>query len=216
MKLTSGRRKPSRHDRPAKLSAACMAWLKRLLRPAMASFAGAFFFVFVLLLPISGLFPGSEAVTGRAASEPAFVGSETCANCHAAEAELWRRSQHKQAMDHATNKSVLGDFNDAQFIYFGTRSRFFSKGGKYFVETDGPDGSIGTFEIKYTFGVDPLQQYLIEFPDGRIQALSIAWDTRPKNQGGQRWLHLYPDENIRHDNALHWTKLNQNWNYMCA
>ena len=46
------------------------------------------------------------------------------------------------------------------------------------------------------FGIDPLQQYLIEFPDGRIQALSIAWDTRPKEQGGQHWFHLYPNEKI--------------------
>ncbi|MGZ9106705.1 MAG: tetratricopeptide repeat protein, partial [Rhodoplanes sp.] len=70
--------------------------------------------------------------------------------------------------------------------------------------------------IKYTFGLDPLQQYLVEFPDGRLQALSIAWDSRPKDQGGQRWFQLYPDEQIRHDDFLHWTKLNQNWSFMCA
>ncbi len=72
------------------------------------------------------------------------------------------------------------------------------------------------FDIKYTFGVDPLQQYLVEFPDGRLQALSIAWDSRPKEKGGQRWFHLYPDEHIRHDDVLHWTRLSQNWNFMCA
>jgi Flp pilus assembly protein TadD len=154
-----------------------------------------------------------------AAVEPAaatFVGSETCAGCHRAEAELWRSSQHKRAMDHATEKSVLGDFNDARFDYYGVSSRFLRKDGKFFVETDGPDGKLGTFEVKYTFGVDPLQQYLVEFPDGRLQALSIAWDSRPKEQGGRRWFHLYPNEEIRHDDVLHWTRLNQNWNFMCA
>src|SRR5205807_848348 len=145
-----------------------------------------------------------------------FVGSETCAGCHRAETDLWRTSQHQRAMDHATEKSVLGDFNDARFDYYGVRSRFFRKDGKFLVETDGPDGRLTTFEVKYTFGVDPLQQYLIEFPDGRLQALSIAWDTRPKEQGGQRWFHLYPDEEIKHNDILHWTKLNQNWNFMCA
>lgn len=153
-------------------------------------------------------------------SEPSgqatFVGSETCAGCHRTEADLWRGSQHKQAMDHATEKSVRGDFNDASFDYYGVRSRFFRKDGKFFVETDGPDGKLATFQVKYTFGIDPLQQYLIEFPDGRIQALSVAWDSRPKDKGGQRWFHLYPDENIRHNDVLHWTKLNQNWNFMCA
>jgi predicted CXXCH cytochrome family protein len=119
-------------------------------------------------------------------------------------------------MDHATDKSVLGDFSGVTFDYFGLKSRFFRKDGKFFVETDGADGKLATFDIKYTFGVEPLQQYLVEFPDGRIQALSIAWDSRPKDKGGQRWLHLYPNEKIRFDDVLHWTKLNQNWNFMCA
>ena len=157
---------------------------------------------------LSGRSPGGITAT--------YVGSETCAGCHRAEAELWRASQHQHAMDHATDKSVLGDFNDASFDYYGVRSRFFRRDGKYFVETDGPDGKLATFEAKYTFGIDPLQQYLIEFPDGRLQALSIAWDSRPKEQGGQRWFHLYPDEEIKYDDVLHWTKLNQNWNFMCA
>lgn len=146
----------------------------------------------------------------------AFVGSEACAGCHQAETALWKESQHKHAMQHATAASVLGNFDDASFDYFGVHSRFFKKDSKFFVKTDGRDGKLATFEVKYTFGIDPLQQYLIEFPDGRLQALSIAWDNRPKDQGGQRWLHLYPNEEIKHDDVLHWTRLNQNWNFMCA
>jgi predicted CXXCH cytochrome family protein len=145
-----------------------------------------------------------------------FVGSETCSGCHRAEADLWRGSQHRHAMDHASDKTVLGDFSGTTFDYFGVRSRFFRRDGKFLVETDGPDGKLAIFEVKYTFGVDPLQQYLIEFPDGRLQALSIAWDSRPKEAGGQRWFHLYPNEEISHNDILHWTKLNQNWNFMCA
>src|SRR5215468_2930001 len=156
------------------------------------------------------------ASPASAAADAGHVGSETCAGCHQGQAQLWRASQHKHAMDHATEKTVLGDFADASFDHYGVRSRFFRNGVKYLVETDGPDGRLATFEVKYTFGIDPLQQYLIEFPDGRLQALSIAWDTRPKDQGGQRWFHLYPNEEIRHDDVLHWTKLNQNWNFMCA
>src|SRR5215468_757611 len=149
------------------------------------------------------------------ASTP-LVGSNTCASCHQGEAELWRSSQHGLAMQHATDKSVLGDFSDASFDYYDVRSRFFREDGKFLVETDGPDGKLATFEVKYTFGIYPLQQYLIEFPDGRVQALSLAWDSRSKDAGGQRWFHLYPNEEIRHGDVLHWTKLNQNWNFMCA
>ena len=145
-----------------------------------------------------------------------FVGSEACAGCHQTEMDLWKSSQHKHAMQHATTATVRGNFDDASFDYYGVRSRFFKKDGKFVVETDGPDGKLAAFEVKYTFGLDPLQQYLIEFPDGRLQALSIAWDAGPKDIGGQRWFHLYPKEEIKHDDVLHWTKLNQNWNFMCA
>ena len=127
-----------------------------------------------------------------------------------------RSSQHKLAMQHATDKSVLGNFENASFTYYRVTSRFFREAAKFFVETDGPDGRLTVFEIKYTFGVEPLQQYLVEFADGRLQALSLAWDSRPKDKGGQRWFHLYPNEAIKHDDTLHWTKLNQNWNFMCA
>ncbi len=119
-------------------------------------------------------------------------------------------------MDHATEKSVLGDFSGATFDHYGVKSRFFRRDGKFMVETDGADGKLAEFEVKYTFGVFPLQQYLVEFADGRVQALPLAWDSRPKDKGGQRWFHLYPNEEIGHDDVLHWTKLNQNWNFMCA
>lgn len=157
-----------------------------------------------------------DSLLARSGAAASFVGSDTCAGCHQAEAKLWSASQHRRAMAHATEESVRGDFSGTTFSHFDVQSRFFRSGEKYLVETDGPDGKLATFEVKYTFGVEPLQQYLIEFPDGRLQALSIAWDTRPKEQGGQRWFHLYPKENIRSDDVLHWTKLNQNWNFMCS
>lgn len=157
---------------------------------------------------------GEQRSNVAAAAE--FVGSETCAGCHRVQADLWRPSQHKLAMQHADEKSVLGDFNNASFDYFGVHSRFFRRDGKFVIETEGPDGKLAVFEVKYTFGLDPLQQYLVEFSDGRLQALSLAWDSRPTEKGGQRWFHLYPNEEIGHDDILHWTKPNQNWNFMCA
>ena len=173
--------------------------------------------VLCFLIGAGFLLTGSRnADLSHQAGEPIFVGSEKCADCHPSQARLWRTSQHKGAMDHATVQSVRGDFNDTHFEYHGMRSRFFRSGEKFLVETDGADGKLATFEVKYTFGVDPLQQYLIAFPDGRVQALSIAWDTRPKEKGGQRWFHLYPDAAVTHRDPLHWTRLHQNWNFMCA
>lgn len=119
-------------------------------------------------------------------------------------------------MQGADETMVLGDFSGASFEHFGTTSTFFRRGDGFFVNTPGADGKPADHEIVYTFGVAPLQQYLIRFPNGALQALGVAWDNRPESQGGQRWFHLYPDQAIPPGDPLHWTGPNQNWNYMCA
>ncbi len=149
-------------------------------------------------------------------SAPRFVGREACGSCHAAEAKAWQGSHHDLAMQKAGDGTVLGNFKDAEFRAGGVVTRFFRKDGRYLVRTDGPDGNLHDYEVKYTFGIDPLQQYLVELEGGRLQALPIAWNTRPKAAGGQRWFHLYPNEKIDYRDELHWTGRNQNWNSMCA
>ena len=85
-----------------------------------------------------------EAVVHAAESVPplAYVGSQVCASCHKDEA-----SHHQLAMAHATDKSVLGDFSGVTFEHYGVKSRFYRRDGKFFVETDGPDGKLAEFEI---------------------------------------------------------------------
>lgn len=145
-----------------------------------------------------------------------YVGGPACTSCHAQETAAWRGSHHDRAMEVASDQTVLGNFANAKFSLAGTTSTFFRRDGRFFVNTDGPDGKLADFEIKYTFGVDPLQQYLVEFPGGRLQALSIAWDARPKAAGGQRWFHLYADRKLKAGDPEHWTGIDQNWNYQCA
>jgi tetratricopeptide (TPR) repeat protein len=145
-----------------------------------------------------------------------FVGAAKCASCHQHENELWRGSHHQLAMQAAANSTVLGDFNHASFDNNGVKSSFFREGSKFMVRTDRPDGALHDYAIGYTFGVYPLQQYLIAMPGGRLQALGIAWDTRPRESGGQRWFSLYPGQKITARDSRHWTGIDQNWNYMCA
>ena len=147
---------------------------------------------------------------------PTFVGAAACAGCHAAETDAWRGSQHSRAMQPATDATVLGDFHDVSFTHKGVATTFTRKDGRYVVRTDGPDGKRADFPIAYTFGVYPLQQYLVPFPDGRLQAFTVAWDARPRAAGGQRWFHLFPNEPSDSHDALHWTRLRQNWNFGCA
>lgn len=152
----------------------------------------------------------------RSTATSSFVGSERCATCHASEHGDWLASQHAIAMQTASDRTILGNFDGDTFVKDGVESTFFKKDGKFWIRTDGPNGKLSDFEIRYTFGVSPLQQYLIELPKGRLQALGIAWDARPKEEGGQRWFHLYPDRNLKAGDPLHWTGIDQNWNYQCA
>ncbi len=157
-----------------------------------------------LLLP-------ATALEAQPAAAPTFVAESSCGECHAAQQRAVAGSQHAQAMQPADRDTVRGNFDGATFRKDGVTTRFFRRDGRYFVNTDGPDGKLTDYEIRYTFGVEPLQQYLIELPGGRLQALSIAWDTKAK-----RWFHTYPGERIDHNDVLHWTRTAQNWNTMCA
>jgi predicted CXXCH cytochrome family protein len=151
------------------------------------------------------------------ADEPAkFVGGHACSGCHAAETDLWRGSHHALAMQKATETAVLGDFANARFEHLGAVTTFSRSGDKFMANTEGPDGVLRDYEIAYAFGVHPLQQYLIASPGGRYQALGIAWDSRPKGQGGQRWFQLYPGQQVKPGDPLHWTGRDQTWNYQCA
>jgi Flp pilus assembly protein TadD len=114
------------------------------------------------------------------------------------------------------DETVLGDFDNASFEYFGTQTYFLRDNDTFVVRTENADGEVEDFVVAYVFGVEPLQQYLVEFPSGRLQSLPFAWDSREQGAGGQRWYHLYPDEYIGPGDALHWTGRYQNWNYMCA
>ena len=153
---------------------------------------------------------------GYLSVEPDYAGSATCGTCHERQYDLWRGSHHDLAMQEATVATVLADFDDARLEHQGVVSTFSRRDDELWVRTDGPDGDLADYRVAYAFGVEPLQQYLIELAGGRLQALTIAWDTRPAAAGGQRWFHLYPDEEIPAGDALHWTGSLQNWNYMCA
>jgi tetratricopeptide (TPR) repeat protein len=166
----------------------------------------------VIALPVYFLLDPAGP-TAQPAGPPTaeFVGSAECRECHEPEYESWTGSHHDLAMDVATDDSVLGDFDGAEFTLFGVTSRFYRRDGRFFVHTNGPGGEMGEFEITHTFGWFPLQQYLVPFPGGRLQTLPIAWDSREN-----RWFRVPPVEDLDPNDWLYWTNAAQNWNGMCA
>jgi len=169
----------------------------------------------VLLFPTLLLVKLSFFNSNDVAPQARFVGGESCKECHFNEYNDWKGSHHDKAMDYATDSTVLADFNNRTLVAQGHTYKMFRKDGKFFVTSDGEDGQMHDFEVKYVFGYTPLQQYLVEFDRGRVQTLPVTWNTVDKN-----WYHMadsiYKDQVIDHNDWLHWTNQAQTWNGMCA
>lgn len=144
-------------------------------------------------------------------TEATFVGSESCKSCHENEYNLWKGSHHDQAMKIADSTTILANFNNITFEHDNVKSFFFKKDGDYYVNTQGEDGKYADFKIIYTFGFTPLQQYIVQFPNGEYNCLLTAWDSVEN-----KWFHLLPDLEIAHDEWINWSGGSQRWNNMCA
>ncbi|KGE63986.1 MULTISPECIES: multiheme c-type cytochrome [Pseudomonas] len=178
--------------------------------------------IVLLLLAMTGIWFFLQASTPRlpppvviakpVVMPPAtLVDEQQCQGCHQAQAKDWQGSHHQLAMQLATPQTVPADFNDASFTGEGETTRFFRRGDEFWVNTPGSDGKVADFKVAYTFGIAPLQQYLIDVGGGRLQALGVAWDTQQN-----RWFHLYPGQGVNFKNPLHWSKPSQNANFMCV
>lgn len=103
-----------------------------------------------------------------------FVGDQSCKSCHAKENNEWLQSHHFMAMQPPNDSTVKGNFNNISYTSDGVTSRFFKKDGKYIINTQGEDGKNHDYEVKYTFGFTPLQQYLVEFPGAECRCQGLA------------------------------------------
>ncbi len=171
----------------------------------------AYGFVLLLLAASLGLWFGADSSRPEPSVPAAeWVAESSCQSCHQPQHQAWLGSHHQLAMQPASEQAVLGDFADRQVSGVDGGSRFFRKDDGFWINTTGADGLKADFRVAYAIGVEPLQQYLLELPGGHLQAFTMAWDTRE-----QRWFDLYPDQQARPGEMLHWAGLNQNANFMC-
>lgn len=140
-----------------------------------------------------------------------YLGDQSCVSCHEEAYDVWKSSHHDLAMQELSEKTVLGDFNDVKVSIDGVDYHFYRKGEEFWVNSSELDGSVTDYRISYVFGLTPLQQYLIDFPNGKKQVLRATWDTVEN-----KWFHQYAGDSIEVNDWLHWTNGAQNWNTMCA
>ena len=138
-------------------------------------------FGFLLALSIAIFYaqPGQSRPSEALLTHPDFVGAEVCACCHASAYSAWSTSHHHPAMLPATPENVVADFNDVEVSFGGVRTRFIRRGNNFFVHTEGADSRMAEFPVRYTFGIAPLQPFLLPRDRGRLQAFPIAWHSRP-------------------------------------
>ena len=156
------------------------------------------------------------AATASSAWASDYAGSALCTTCHEKQAAAWHRSDHYRSMQDASPAAVAGDFSDTRVSFHDMATRFLREESGCYVETVGLSGETRTFPVRYTFGHRPLQQYLVDRGDGVLQAFDVAWDTRPAQDGGQRWYHLQTDEPIKPDHPFFWAGHAMNWSSHCA
>jgi tetratricopeptide (TPR) repeat protein len=155
---------------------------------------------------------GYTGITGyEISSIDGYVGDENCIDCHKEAAADWSGSHHDKAMQEVTEESVLGNFDNQSVTIDGVNYLFYKKAGEYRVKVKEIDGSENDYLISYVFGIEPLQQYMVDFPKGKKQVLRVSWDTEQK-----KWFHQYAGDRIETKDWLHWTRGGQNWNTMCA
>jgi tetratricopeptide (TPR) repeat protein len=152
-----------------------------------------------------------RAADAQAAHDPEYVEGKLCADCHHEESRAWTGSHHDRAMEEPSPASVLGDFSGTTFEGHGLWARFRREGEVYWIDTRTGNEPARSYRVRYTFGVSPLQQYLLELREGRLQAFTVAWDTRKK-----AWFHVQPERGQAKDDPYHWSGIYQNWNSMCA
>ena len=173
----------------------------------------------LILVGAAALYEWYDCIPADAQAK--YVGGASCIECHKEQHELFHGSHHDLAMDVANEQTVLANFDGSEIEHYGVTSTTFKSGDRYMVNTESADGSMQDFEVKYVFGVEPLQQYMVETkasddPEaiGQLQVLRLCWDVNKAE-----WFYLSPwdvDEKIEPDDPLHWTGITQRWNTNCA
>lgn len=146
-----------------------------------------------------------DVVTVRGSTRPA-----PCGGCHSDLHSRWSLSHHASSIAPASAQTVKGDFNNVTVSFGGETARFYREGERFMVETGPRAGARASFPVRYTFGVEPLQQVLLDMPNGALQAFTLAWDTQQK-----QWFDLQ-ESPVSPGDSLHWTGRQYTWASACA
>jgi tetratricopeptide (TPR) repeat protein len=141
-----------------------------------------------------------------------YAGSASCRECHAAEYEPWLASNHGLAERPLRDDLDASAFSPARTFTHGTQqTEVRVRDGRREVVTLGPGGKVAPHVVERVIGHDPIRQYLVPAPGGRLQTLEATFDPHKAE-----WFNVYGDEDRQPGEWGHWTGQGMNWNAMCA
>ena len=142
-----------------------------------------------------------------------YAGSETCRECHAEVFGNWSPSNHGRAERNINKDEDHKAFSPKQSLAHGKdRSEaFVDADGLAKILTLGRDKQRHAYPVVRVIGNDPLRQFLIPAPGGRLQTCDVTLDPA-KNE----WFDVYGDDERAPGDWGHWTGQGMNWNAMCA
>ena len=141
-----------------------------------------------------------------------YAGSVSCKGCHEEEYAQWQKSNHGMAerlVDTPLDRRAFDPYRSFRHGAQSTEVRWTN--GAAQVTTVGLSGAPETHSITRVIGHDPLRQFLVPFPGGRLQTLEASYDPH-----SNQWFNVYGNEDRSPGEWGHWTGGGMNWNNMCA
>ncbi len=141
-----------------------------------------------------------------------YGGSASCRECHEEAFASWAQSNHGLAERRLDSELDRPAFDPPHTFHHGSQTTAVRLvDGQYEVEAVGLSRKPEVFQVVRVIGNDPLRQFLVPFPGGRLQTLEASYDPHR-----HEWFNVYGEEDRQPGEWGHWTGRGMNWNAMCA
>ena len=142
-----------------------------------------------------------------------YAGSSTCLECHEVAYTNWMNSNHGLAERDYQKEMDEKAFSPKQTLVHGkdTSEAFLDADGLAKILTRGLGNERRVYPVTRIIGNNPLRQFLIPAPGGRLQTCDVSYDPK-KNE----LFDVYGEEERNPGDWGAWTGQGMNWNAMCA
>lgn len=156
--------------------------------------------------------PTGPIVEDQATAFAQYAGDAACQACHAEEFQKWKESNHGLAERPLDEKMDKMAFDPEKTFPHGSQTTTAKwNDGAATLRALGFDNADFPWKVERVIGHNPLRQFLVAGPGGRLHATEACWDPH-KNE----WFNVYGEEDRKPGEWGHWSGRGMVWNTMCA